>query len=431
MKKIVGIIAALALASAVFADPDVTPTVATFSGDASIEYDINLDETSFGIVNGENADFEIQFVAAGDKATTGDGLWGELKIKVGDAVKVKGSKGAEADAFKFKGAVVDTAKIHFTDDDFYAVMNIKAPGLSLGGGKLVTATWSDNDNKVFPSAKVTLTDAAGFTLNFGLKDIVDFNLQYADNGVKKADAKKFAFVFDASLKAVENLGLYVGAGYGTEAKAFVAAAKVDYKLGLTDTLYLKPAVGFSFDEAKAKTLSAALLLGWGKENQEAKFAKFKGDTGDWDNVCDKVSDGFSVYAGVPLAKDAAIPFLVSVYDSTLVENLKMGAQFYAPNITKMDGAAAWAADAAVAWGSGDLLGDWKVSANFGVEIEKLAEVKAGFLWGCGVENGAIIDNTTLYLNYAGQAAKDIQNLGGTIKGIDQKGTIKLGAKIHF
>jgi len=109
----------------------------------------------------------------------------------------------------------------------------------------------------------------------------------------------------------------------------------------------------------------------------------------------------------------------------------MGAEFYAPDITKMDGAGAWVADAAVAWGSGDLLGDWKVSANFGAEIEKLAEVKAGFLWGCGVENGAIIDNTTLYLNYAGQAAKDIQKLDGSVTGIDKKGTIKLGAKIHF
>ena len=425
MKKIVGIIAALALASAVFADPDVTPTVSKFDGNASIEYDFNLDDTTFGIVNGGSADFEIKFVAKGDKATTGDGLWGELKIKVGDDVKVAGGN----DAFAVPTASIDTAKIHFTDEDFYAVMNIQAPSLELGNKSIVTATWSVKDTYAKPS--VTLADKAGFTLNFGLKDVVDFNFQFADNGVVKADAKKFAFLFDASLKAVENLGLYAGVGYGTQVKKFVAAAKVDYKLGLTDALYLKPAVRFSYDEAEAKNLAFGLLFGWGGEGKEPKFAKFEGASGSWDNVPDKCSDGFSVYAGVPLAKDAAIPFLVSVYDSTLVENLKMGAEFYAPNITKMDGAGAWVADAAVAWGSGDLLGDWKVSANFGAEIEKLAEVKAGFLWGCGVENGAIIDNTTLYLNYAGQAAKDIQKLDGTVTGIDKKGTIKLGAKIHF
>jgi hypothetical protein len=363
-----------------------------------------------------------------------------LKIKVGDDVKVAGGK----EAFVVPTASVDTAKIHFTDDDFYVVMNILKPSLELAGGDITTATWSA---KGFGATKVTLDDKNGFTVNFGLKDVVDFNLQYADNGVVKADAKKVAFLFDASLKAVENLGLYAGVGYGTQVKKFVAAAKVDYKLGLTDALYLKPAVRFSYDEAEAKNLAFGLLFGWGGEGKEPNFAKFKGkyakqilkddgtvdknigDAGEWDNVPNKCADGFSVYAAVPLKKDAEIPFLVSVYDSTLVENLKMGAEFYAPNITKMD--AGWAADVAVAWASGDLLGDWKVSANFGAEIEKLAEVKAGFLWGCGVENGAIIDNTTLYLNYAGQAAKDIQKLDGTVTGIDKKGTIKLGAKIHF
>ena len=430
MKKIVGIIAALALASAVFAaDPNVAPSVAKFDGNASIEYDIDLDNgPALGIVNDSKAEFEILFSGKGDKATTGDGLWGELKIKVD--TEVKGGNGTH---YVVPAAAVDTAKIHFTDDDFYAVMDIKVPGLSLSGGKITTATWSNVDDRAFPTAKVTLnaTDPAkvgGFTINFGLKDVVDFNLQYADNGVVKFADKKVAFAFDATLKAVENLGLYVGAGYGTDVKKFVAAAKVDYKLGLTDTLYLKPAIGFALDEDNNKNLKAGLLFGWGAEGQKPDFAKF---ADGWDNVPNECADGFSVFAGVPLAKDAKIPFLVSVYDSTLVENLKMGAEFYAPNITKMDGAKAWVADAAVAWGSGDLLGDWKVSANFGAEIEKLAEVKAGFLWGCGVENGAIIDNTTLYLNYAGQAAKDIQKLDDSVTGIDKKGTIKLGAKIHF
>ena len=424
MKKIVGIIAALALATAVFADPDVTPKQSKFDGNASIEYDFNLDDTAFGIVNGGSADFEIQFVTAGDKATTGDGLWGELKIKVGD-VKVAAGK----EAFEVPAASVDTAKIHFTDDDFYAVMNILKPSLELGGKSITTATWSAKDAYTKPT--VTLADKAGFTLNFGLKDVVDFNLQFADNGVVKADAKKFAFLFDFTLKAVENLGFYAGVGYGTTANKFIAAANLDYKLGLTDALYLKPVVGFALNEAGDKNLGAGLLFGWGGDAADANFAQFEGAAGKWDNIPNKCTPGFSVYAGVPLAENAKIPFLVSVFDNTLVENLKMGAEFYAPNITKMDGAGAWVADVAVAWASGDLLGDWKVSANFGAEIEKLAEVKTGFLWGFGVENGAIIDNTTLYLNYAGQAAKDIQKLDGTVTGIDKKGTIKVGAKIHF
>ena len=428
MKKIVGIIAALALAGAVFADqPDVVPSVAKFDGSASIEYDINLDSEGFGIVNAETAEFEITFVTTGDKTTEGDGLWGELKIKFGDD-PVKLASGA--DAYTVPKIAVDTAKIHFTDDDFYAVMNIKAPGLEVGGGDILTATWSA---KAFPKAAVTLTDKAGFTLNFGLTDVVDFNLQFADNGVKKADAKKFAFVFDASLKAVENLGLYAGVGYGTEVKKLVAAVKADYKLGLTDTLYLKPAVGFALDEAQGKNLTAGVLFGWGATGiDSADFAQFKGDLAGataWDNVCENCADGVSVYAGVPLAENAKIELLISAFDSTFVEGLKFGAQFWVPNVSKFDDG--WVADAAVKYASGDLLGDWKLSANFGLEAEKLAEVKTGFLWGVGIENGAIIENTTLYANYAGQAAKDIQKWDGSVKGIDEKGTIKIGAKIHF
>ena len=430
MKKIVGIIAALALASAVFADaPDVTPSVSKFDGSASIEYDIDLDKEAFGIVNTPSADFEIQFVAAGDKATEGDGLWGELKIKIGDAVKVAGGN----EAFKVPSASVDTAKIHFVEGDFYANMNILVPGLAIGGGDIATATWSA---KAFPKATVTLTGAQGFTLNFGLDGLVDFNLQFADNGVQKSDAKKFAFVFDATLKAVENLTFNAGVGYGTEKEKLVAAVKVDYKLGLTDTLYLKPAVGFALDEAEAKTLNAGLLLGWGAEGQSADFAAFNGTkvadgtAATWDNVPNKCADGVSVYAGVPLADNAAIEFLASAYDSTLVSGLKIGAELYSLNLTKFADTF-WAADFAVKYAT-TVADDWAISANFGFEAENIAkEVKTGFLWGFGVENGAIIDNTTLYLKYAGQMAKDLQKSDGSIKGIDQKGTIKIGAKIHF
>ena len=431
MKKIVGIIAALALASAVFADaPGVTPSVSKFDGSASIEYDIDLEDQAFGIVNASNADFEVQFVVAGDKATEGDGLWGDLKIKVGDQ-KVAGGNNVSVPT-----ASVDHAKIHFVEGDFYANMNILVPGLSIGGGNIAVATWA-GDDWAFPKATVTVKAAdtdivGGFTLNFGLDGLVDFNLQVADNGVLKSDAKKFAFAFDATLKAVENLTLNAGVGYGTVKEKFVAAVKVDYKLGLTDTLYLKPAVGFALNEEEAKNLTAGILFGWGTEGQEPGFESFKGDKAGktkWDNVPNKCADGISVYVGMPLADNAAIKFLASAYDSTLVSGLKIGAELYAPDLTKFSDK--FVADFAVKYAT-TIADDWAVSANFGLEAEKLSEVKTGFLWGCGVENGAIIDNTTLYLKYErGQIAKDIQKLDGTVKGYDDKGIIKIGAKIHF
>jgi hypothetical protein len=136
MKKIVGIIAALSLVAGVaFADEPAYPAgaVAAFSGEASIEYQIDLDNEAFGIVNAEKANFKIQFYNGGDKATTGDGLWGELKVSVGagDAETKNSDGGDKNGAFQMKKPSVDTAKIHFVDDDFYASMNIKAQVLKL------------------------------------------------------------------------------------------------------------------------------------------------------------------------------------------------------------------------------------------------------------------------------------------------------------
>jgi hypothetical protein len=427
MKKIVGIIAALALATAVFADdPGLTPELSKFSGYASIEYDIDLDQkTGAGIVNDGKAEFEVKWISGASKSTSGDGVWGELAIKVGDTKGGACATGAPE---------ITKAQINFVDDDFYANMDIRKPGLKVGGGDIAVATWSA---KAFPSATVTLTDAAGFTLNFGLKDKLNFGLQYADNGVVKFDAKKVAFVFTVGTgkDLVEGLNFNAGVGYGTEAKKFVAAATVDYKLGLTDALYIKPAVGFALDESDAKSLSAGLLFGWGAEGQEPGFQSFLSDkagTAKWDNIPNKCADGVSVYAELPLGNDPAIKFLAGVYDATLVENLKMGAEFYTSNIAKMD-TAGWVADVAFKWASGDLLGDWKLSLNAGFEAEKIAEVKTGFLWGLGLENGAIIDNTTLYLNYSGQKAADLQSItkDTVVKGCDILGTIKIGAKISL
>ena len=453
MKKIVGIIAALALVAGVaFADEPAYPagSVAAFSGDASIEYQFDLDKEAFGIANAENANFKIQFYNGGDKATTGDGLWGELKISVGagdhETKKGEGDKDGKVNGvFQMLAPKVDTAKIHFVDGDFYARMNIKAPGLSLGKGSINTATWSV---KEFTERKVTLTDAAGFTIETGLDGIIDFNIQFADNGVKAKDKKAWAFLFDATLKAVENLNLYAGVAYSTEkvegkAQDLAFAARTDYKFGITDTMYVKPAVGFNM-QGKAKELGAGFLFGWGKEGQNAGFAKFKAenkvdDKDEWDNVCSNNADGVSVFVKTDLEKDSDIEFLASFYDSALIAGLsdvlggfKIGAQLYAPNVAKFGDK--WIADAALAYSHS--FDAWKVSANFGFELNSAkvgdkSETKSGFLWGFGIENDKdIIDNTTLYLNYSGQKAKDIGSTKGHI-GKDIKGTIKVGAKIHF
>ena len=458
MKKIVGIIAALALVSAVFADePDVTPTVSSFKGDASLEWQFDLDKEAHGMKNSESTEFKIVFVPETTKATEGTDMWGELEIKVAKvevtggssfkldeagyikaqaeyeekiakaiaegktAEEAKKAAGDEPDINSFvttgalffvPGLSVEKAKIHFSDDGFYVRMNIKAPGLSLGGGKYVLATRSDADARANPAQKVTLTGAQGFTLEFGLTDTVDFNLQFADNGVAKD--KNYAFVFDASVKAVENLELVAGAGYSTEEEQFAVAFKTSYKVELSDTMYLKPSVGFAMKD-KAKALGAAVFLGWGAENSEPGFAQF---TNKVDNIPNKCSDGVSFWLNSDL--DNSYGFLFSVYDSTFVPGLKAGLDFQGDLKTISD---AWELNAAAKYSN--TFDIWTVDANFGLKVLGGKATNTGFLYGFGVStDDSIIQNTKLYFKYAGEQ-------GAKVGGADLKGTITVGTQIHF
>lgn len=481
MKKIVGIIAALALAGAVFADePSVAPVVAEFDGNAKIEWVYNLDAETFGFKNAEEATFKIKFVTEGTKETEGEGLWGELQIKAGSweakygdgltyknpfKAKVKNADGdekvwdfdpetgkytddkgdeqtpASIVEYPYKeslvampgGASVEVAKIHFVDGDFYVHMNIKKPDFKLSGGAIDLATSSGKD---YPTAKVTLDDAAGFTINLGLDGLFDANVKFADNGVKKSSEKKYAFGADVTVKAVEGLDLYAGFAYSTQTKKSAFAAKAAYKIGITDTMYVKPAVGFALGEDEKKALNAGVLFGWGTEGQSAGFEKFtkagpahaNGDHDTIDSVPDKCADGVSVFVAPNIEdSDKGIDLLVGAYDSVLLAGLsdalagfKIGAQFKANTKTISD---AFTFDAALAYSN--TFDIWKFSANFGFKLDKTAAgTNNGVLFGAGIETDGIIENTTLYAKYKGQQAEKIG-------GINEKGSVTVGAKIHF
>lgn len=477
MKKIVGIIAALALAGFVFADaPSVSPVIADFNGDASLEWIADLDAETTGMKNTQNANFKVTFISEGTKATTGEGLWGELEIKVGKTeAESKLSDGA-ADVNPWLAAPsVEKAIIHFVDDDFYASMDIKGPDLGLGGGDIFVATQS---KKAFPATDVALADKAGFKINFGLKDLFDANFSFADNGEKISDAKEYAFKLDGSLKAVENLLLYAGVAYSTEEEATAFAAKASYKVDLGD-FYLRPSVGFTLKD-EAKYLGGALMFGWADEGEgaDANFAKFTSlgaefkaieatltaaaeadagyptsgtdeekaefvknyleadftyliakavseAVGDGTNIPNKVNNGVSVFFGSDLEDGTGIDLLVGFYDDKLlgqfVPGLALAAQFET-NTEAMDDL--WFFDAALKYsGTFDI---WTISANFGLKTVKFGDdTNSGFLYGFGVStDNSIIQNTKLYAEYVGETAED---LGGA----NLKGKVTVGAKIHF
>jgi hypothetical protein len=330
-------------------------------------------------------------------------------------------------------AEVKVAKIHFIQDDFYLNLDILAPKFEFSGAAIDIATSSAKD---FPKASVTLDDAAGFTVNFGLDGMFDADFKFADNGVKKAKEKKYAFGADFTLTAVEGLTLYAGFGYGTQVEKAAFAAKAAYKFAIDDTMFIKPAVGFAFKEDKSKALNFGLLFGWGAESQAAGFEKFtkanskhaNGDMDTIDSVPDKCSDGVSIYIA-PDINDSknGVDLLFGVYDSVLLAGLadplngtKVGLQF-AGNTKTLD--SAWTLDFALAYaGTFDII---KFKANFGLKVANVAKkTNTGVLFGVGVETDELIENTTLYVNYKGQQAKKIG-------GINEKGAVTVGAKIHF
>ena len=429
MKKIVGIIAALALAGSVFADPSVTPVIATFDGNASLEWIADLDAETTGMKNSESATFKVKFISEGTKENeAADGLWGELKIKAGNTEVEAKNDGVAKSGVAVANPTVESAKIHFSDDDFYARLNIKAPGLKVGGGKNVLATFSDKGTADNPNPGVTVTGAQGFTVEFGLKDLVDFNLQFADNGQQTSSAKEFGFAFDAKLNGagidVEGLELYAGVAYATEkvsgaSQDAAIAARASYKLAIDEKFYLKPTVGFGL-QGDAKALTAVVLFGWGGENAEAKFDAYANSVS---SVHDKCTDGVSFALKSNLEskdKGGDMGFIFGVYDSTFVPGLKVGAEFAGDFYTIGDG---FTFDIAAAYSN--TFDIWKLDANAGLKVIKAADTNVGFRYAFELStDNSLIQNTKLYAKYAGeQSAK--------IGGADKKGTITVGTQIHF
>ena len=137
MKKALVFFIALAMIGSVFAaEPAAEVKVAKFTGDAAVTFGFNLDTVKAGFKNETSGKLVLNFVNAGDKATTGDGVWGELKIKVAAlqgqvknnkdfALITKEANDSESD-IRVK---ISTAKIHIND----LYVGIKSGDFDYGG----------------------------------------------------------------------------------------------------------------------------------------------------------------------------------------------------------------------------------------------------------------------------------------------------------
>lgn len=429
MKKIVGIVSVLALASAVFAaDPVWNAGVFGYSGAYNIDYKINLDEEKMGFENGE-ADMTLNYNlwSGGDKVTSGDGLWGELKI-VSDGTNVWGTNNVLPAAVR-----VDTAKIHFVDGDTWVNMNIKNPDFSVGGieGAVVYHNSSWNSNWGW-AGKDGSAGTNGFTLNAGIP-MADFTVAFGDLGVTAMKDKVYAYKAAATVRPVEGLGIGAGISNSTaKDNKPVIAANASYKYAIDDVNFVNTYGQFIMQD-KEKAVNAAVTYAWNNnvQNTWTGFVALNKDEFKFPNGGDdRFVDGVSVIVEKPLSDAAGnsvkgMNLTVAAFDSVLLNKVIPGSTKVACKYTaKGEELGKGALAAAFTYGNSIDIVNVSAKASFGMDLAADKDNTA-VAYELGVNTDGIIQNTNLYTNYAASVSKY------TGEANNKKGTITVGAKIHF
>ncbi len=323
MKKIVALGAAAALIGGLFAaEPASNPSLVSFTGNASVEWGVDLDAGKTGFKNGTWTEFKLKLFDAGDKATSGDGVWAELVLKVDDdsGVGPNGYKDgkwlgyndanfAEAKGGNWSGktAYIDVAKLHF--NNFY--VGIKSGDTQTGELDFTTAIRSADPwfhpgrwlKNVGPD-KFTQGIVAGYE-DDNMNIALDLR-SYEDGQYTDAYAVAAEFKLKDSNTVVEGLSAGIGASYNlndfhfSNSKEGTAAtinegydytitydydinedgkiddkdatkvtydhllgysANVGYKLKIDDTYWLKPQVGLTGFLATAKNTEKGNVMG--------------------------------------------------------------------------------------------------------------------------------------------------------------------------
>lgn len=121
MKKALVFFITLAMIGSVFAaEPAAEVKVAEFKGNASVMFGADLNTGGTGFKNETSGSLKFNLMNGGDRSTTGDGVWGELKLTI-DALQIRAKHNKNFAINEKKGndaeddirVEIDTAKIHF------------------------------------------------------------------------------------------------------------------------------------------------------------------------------------------------------------------------------------------------------------------------------------------------------------------------------
>lgn len=415
MKKILGIILAVCCLGSAFAVmPTANMSVATFDGDAGLKFEQKLDylndTNEFGFGNWANAKIKINLLNGGLESSKGKSIWGEISLKV-DSADTGDKQNTDVGALSIgSSASVEYAKIHFLKGDVNVALNITAPEAKLGSSTVATAI----PGATYSTSEITTAKKYGFGVEIR-NYLADLDLIYNTNGVQKKENLKQSFVANSTLKGFINTNIYAGVAYMNKDLSYRLGA--DYNQAITDKLYVKPSVDFTYEdraEVAASKLVAGTLIGWGNKDQDPGYS--------FDDTDDaKYNEGFSVAYESYLSKvdfDNGVygNIVFALFQNSLVDGLSTAVKYDAT----IEGIA-----------KGNLTLNAKYNKDFGVvgvtvEGKAAAAVnafdKTELKYSVALWNNNVIANTDLCAKYVGET---------TVDGAKNTGAVEVYAKIHF
>ena len=314
MRKIIAItaMAAMVAAAAMADEPDVDLKIAEISGNAKVTWGIDLDSDAVtgrtGFKNETEAKLKVNIANGGSKLTEGEGVWGELEVKVADALTVEnGSVGGGS-------AAIETAKLHIGD----LYIGIKSGDTQVGVLNLSNALRSD---KYGVAAKGDYATAHGLTVGYG-NDLfgIDVDFRSAPSGTDYY-TDDYAIAAEAQLKDLSGLSAKAGVSYAIDSKKLGLFGSVGYKLAMGDN-YLKVSAGAGFEKLDGVDglsngeAAASVLYAWGDEKDENGGVYYL----DNDNA-KKRTPGVGVAVYLPLVKNTYLDIVPAFYSGEIVENL--------------------------------------------------------------------------------------------------------------
>ncbi len=413
MKKIVMGIAAVALATSMFAaDPAFDPQVTQFDGNAEVKWGVDLDnDGKTGFKNSVGGNLKMQLFTNGDKSTEGEGIWADLKVKVADDNAWKEENGAET----IPTWSIDHAKIWI--EKFY--VGIMAGDLLTKEFKPTLALKSDN-------VRITKGGYAAYTqgiiagydddnLNIG----VDFRSEPvvdADGEIVNQYTNEYGIAGRVELKDGNEWVNGLGVKFDI-AKAFYEdstthlSAIAAYKIAIDDKFYLKPQVAYASAVEKADVAGAAIIFGWGDEADSNPGLYFFDDA----DAFKKITPGVSVVYTKNLWNEANLGYMeFAVYTGDLIGNFKAAAYTQTSLVKDADFELnnIYAACQYDVKAADDVTVTLKAGCKWVNAADDTLNLKAG------VDVAGLINNTTFSAEYVS---------GDLIA--DEAGTINVGCKI--